>query len=456
MATTGKLNASSAPEAPTHSVERVSSAFQDAFQSGSDTKTQASVSYQDANRSVGSECVSPKVIISGDVTYDDPGTYGSQESGETVYITRGVAIPGSSMTDLTNSHVLSQMSWDRNDLRTAPKTTSRHSRFHNSRLSGRTACDSVALSLRALESIQSKVGEIDNWYVLEKPPIKEGSFGKIFRGVAKEQDDRAVAVKTVTFQSITSKQDQASFEFELHISRQLKHPNIVHLFDTIKDDGEGQCWYLVMELCNGGDLFDLIKANCGPGRFKEPVLARFIYQMLDGIKYCHHHCFCHRDIKPENYMLSEQGMGSTLKLIDFGLATAFEPGTIMTLRCGTLHYSAPEALRCKYTEKCDIWGIGVVFYMLCIGQWPFFDKNEMKLSQIIASGPDVFGEQNATQTAAFDRASGDKVAIKALIKDLLCPDVAKRPAAKDVLSENAWIAKARLLPLKGRGCCDIL
>jgi len=398
-----------------------------------------------------SECESPKVLVTSSVS-----------SGSTVYIGRGrdpassPLVHDASTLSLFQSHVPSQLSsYIENDLKTAARTTSLHSRYNrDTRSSGRAACDSVALSLRPLASIESKLGDIDSWYELETPPFKEGSFGKIFRARAKENNDRIVAVKTVAYESIVLAQDQASFEFELHVSRQLKHPSIVHLIDTIKDDG-GKCWHLVMELCKGGDLFDLIKANCGPGRFKEPVLARFVYQMLDGIKYCHHHCFCHRDIKPENYMLLEQGMGSPLKLIDFGLATAFEPGTMMTLRCGTLHYSAPEALRCKYTQSCDIWGIGVVFYMLCIGQWPFFDKNEHKLASIIGSGPDVFGEQNATQTAAFDRASGDKVAIKALLKELLCPDAAKRPSAKEILAQNEWIAKAKLLPLERQFCCDI-
>merc|ERR1719401_694535 len=115
-------------------------------------------------------------------------------------------------------------------------------------------------------------------------------------------------------------------------------------------------------------MFDLIKSNCGPGKIREPITARYVHQMLDGIKYCHHHSFCHRDIKPENYMLAEPGKASQLKLIDFGLATAFEVGTPLTLRCGTLHYTAPEVFRCRYNEKCDVWGIGIVFYMLCMGQ----------------------------------------------------------------------------------------
>lgn len=438
MATNGNLN-SSLPEVAIHSEadnDRVPSGYGE------------------------SECpTSPQVMTSGIINcVSDPVLRGSSQSTcSTVYVGRGVdRISGQSPH--SQSYALS--SYESNDLKTAAKTTSRHSRYYSDverRLSGKatdSATGSIALSLRPVHSIQSKNGSVENWYDVESPPIREGSFGKIFRAKRKEGDDEFVAVKTVAYESIVDAQDQASFEFELHVSRQLKHPNIVRIIDTIKDDG-GRCWHLVMELLSGGDLFDLLKANCGPGRFKEPVLARFIYQMLDGIKYCHHHHFCHRDIKPENYMLLAKGMDSPLKLIDFGLATAFESGTIMTLRCGTLHYSAPEALRCKYTEKCDIWSIGVVFYMLCIGQWPFFDKNEHKLASMIASGPDVFGEQNATQTAAFDRASGDKVAIKALLKELLCPDAAKRPSAKEILAQNRWIAKAKELPLESQCCCGV-
>merc|ERR550537_770650 len=113
--------------------------------------------------------------------------------------------------------------------------------------------------------------------------------------------------------------------------------------------------YLVMDLCTGGDLFDLIKQAWDKNTVvPEPTLARFATEMLDGIKYCHHHKFCHRDIKPENYMLKSLE-APTLQLIDFGLACECSEDTLMHLECGTPCHMAPEVIGRSYTQKCDIW-----------------------------------------------------------------------------------------------------
>lgn len=313
---------------------------------------------------------------------------------------------------------------------------------------------STPMPLRDRRSVQSKAGDVSDWYVIEEPPLREGSFGKVHRATTRETGELR-AIKTVAMSALGAT-DQELFYEELAISRQLDHPNIVRLYDAISD-GTGIQWYLVMDFCEGGDLFDLISDHGGPGKFKEPTIARFAFEMLDGIKYMHSHNFAHRDLKPENYMLLSSGESSSLKLIDFGLATAFTPGVPMTLQCGTLHYSAPEILRCKYTEKCDIWSVGVVFYMICAGRWPFFDQEERRLAQLIASGPDVFGYSHARNEAAWKKVRGDVKAIMDLIKELMNPDAASRPSARQVLASNTWIHKTRNMKPSGKckRCCAV-
>ena len=95
--------------------------------------------------------------------------------------------------------------------------------------------------------------------------------------------------------------------------------------------------------------------------------------MLSGILYMHSNNYAHRDLKPENYLLArdlpiEQ---THLKLIDFGMSRKFVPGQAMTTRVVTPYYVAPEVLAGKYDEKCDIWSLGVIFYILFCGSPPF-------------------------------------------------------------------------------------
>lgn len=97
--------------------------------------------------------------------------------------------------------------------------------------------------------------------------------------------------------------------------------------------------------------------------------------MLSAIYYCHEKNISHRDIKEDNIMVTKSGF---VKLIDFGLAQPLKKNEHKMHRvCGTLHYMAPELLEGQYTEKCDMWAIGVVLYrMLSEGQTPFHGLTE--------------------------------------------------------------------------------
>jgi calcium-dependent protein kinase len=86
-----------------------------------------------------------------------------------------------------------------------------------------------------------------------------------------------------------------------------------------------------------------------------------IKQVLSGIAYCHDKDVAHRDLKPENILISKS---KQIKIIDFGLSTRFYSLDRMNLNIGTLAYRAPEVFEMDYDEKCDMWSIGVILYML--------------------------------------------------------------------------------------------
>lgn len=113
---------------------------------------------------------------------------------------------------------------------------------------------------------------------------------------------------------------------EIDIMRQLDHPNIVRLFEVFQDEKR---FYLVTELCNGGELFDEITKR---SHFSEQDAATIIKQVLSAVGYCHSKSICHRDLKPENILLdssSKQNAGNMIKVIDFGASQRFDPAKKM-------------------------------------------------------------------------------------------------------------------------------
>jgi calcium-dependent protein kinase len=91
--------------------------------------------------------------------------------------------------------------------------------------------------------------------------------------------------------------------------------------------------------------------------------------VLQAIIYCHSNQICHRDLKPENILIETKGI---IKIIDFGTAVTIKPGDGLHNIYGTAYYIAPEIFGItSYNEKCDIWSLGVILYVLLTGEPPF-------------------------------------------------------------------------------------
>ncbi|XP_051991551.1 serine/threonine-protein kinase DCLK3-like [Xyrauchen texanus] len=212
---------------------------------------------------------------------------------------------------------------------------------------------------------------------------------------------------------------------EITLLRSLEHPRLIQLFRSHHTDKHV---YLLMELVNGGDLFDAISQS---GRFSETSAACMIRDISQALEYIHNKCIAHRDIKPENLLVQRHGNGSmNLKLADFGLAMVItEP--VFTV-CGTPTYVAPEILaEIGYGIAVDVWAMGVILFVLLSGFPPFCspDRNQEELFRLIQRGEVHF------LTPYWDNVSE---AAKALVRALLEVDPTRRLTASQTLQHD-WL-----------------
>jgi len=124
---------------------------------------------------------------------------------------------------------------------------------------------------------------------------------------------------------------------EIEIMSSIDHPNILKLYEYFETD---DCVYLVLHLCQAGDLFELV---CNSGRLNEKLAAKITFQILTAIKYLHHRKIVHRDLKLENFLLdSNDGNNCEIKLTDFGYSRHLDELVRLRDSVGTIFYAAPE------------------------------------------------------------------------------------------------------------------
>jgi calcium-dependent protein kinase len=107
------------------------------------------------------------------------------------------------------------------------------------------------------------------------------------------------------------------------------------------------------------------------------------------VAYCHANNICHRDLKPENCLLLTKDPNSPLKVIDFGLSCAYvdkDRKVDLTQTAGSPYYMAPEILSGHYTEKCDVWSLGVMLYIMLTGIPPFYGNTDPAIYNMIRKG----------------------------------------------------------------------
>jgi len=214
-------------------------------------------------------------------------------------------------------------------------------------------------------------------YELDRQPLGRGSYGEVW-GATHRQTGARRAVKSVD-KLIVAKTRGDFLRRELDILRQLDHPNVLRLYEAFED---ASAIYLVLELCEGGDLLERVATP--HEQMPEREAAMLLVQMLGAIQHLHLHGVVHRDVKPENFLFTKREPDrepgppevAPMKLIDFGLSRrlSFETGVMMTPKIGTTEYMAPEAYMGAVSEtqadRIDMWSIGVVLHTMLTGHFP--------------------------------------------------------------------------------------
>jgi len=226
-----------------------------------------------------------------------------------------------------------------------------------------------------LDDIIDNPGRIQEFYDLERHRMGEGSFGTVFKGVNKSTGfERAIKVMSKKY-----KKNLKGFHNEIHIMKNVDHPNIIKFYEAFQDK---KYIYVVMQLCKGKELFELIKKV---GHLSETQTGVLMSQIFRAITYMHAAGVCHRDLKTENFMLLRDDgpiEENTVNIIDFGLAAMYEtndagePLEALTCRVGSPYFIAPQVLAGSYDNRADVWSCGAVMYTMLCGYPPFYGESD--------------------------------------------------------------------------------
>ena len=249
-----------------------------------------------------------------------------------------------------------------------------------------------------------------------------GAFSVVKLGVNKASGE-TVAVKIVSKRKL-SEEDLRALWTEIEILDSLNHPHIVKLYEVFE---EGQEFYIVTELVQGGELFDRIVSK---SHYTEKECRDLIKVMLSTLKYMHANNVVHRDLKPENLLLMSDSDDTNIKIADFGFAKKISDLQPQEVACGTPGYVAPEILRGDlYGAEVDIWSLGVITYVLLAGYPPFYDDDTRKLFRKIKEARYYFHE---------DYWSGVSADAIDMIRKMICLDQRERWTAAQLL-HHPWM-----------------
>jgi len=283
--------------------------------------------------------------------------------------------------------------------------------------------DSSDLKIKASNFVSQHAGKLRDHYRIGKM-LGSGAFGEVRVCVHRESGAQR-AVKVLR-KAHMDEDEKRMFFNEINILKDLDHPNLLKMYEFFEDEKR---YYIVTDICKGGELFDEIVAR---GKFTERDASMLMKQVLSCINYCHQNHIVHRDLKPENILLEQNKEFDQIKIIDFGTSLVVEEGKKLDEKLGTPYYIAPEVLAKNYGPKCDIWSCGVITYIVLSGIPPFNGASDQEIMKKVKLGK--FSFSDPVWNGMSDKG-------KDFITQLLIKDQNKRPSAAEAL-QHPWIQQA--------------
>ena len=255
--------------------------------------------------------------------------------------------------------------------------------------------------------------------------LGNGSFGKVRLYRDRNYKELLFAIKTLKKEGIPSYHFNL-LKSEVTILSNLDHPNIVKYFGTFEDESY---IHIVMEYLKGHDLDKIIALKKYTG-FDEKNMCQIIHQLLKALSFIHSKNIIHRDIKPENILFSNKRNYSSLKLIDFGLATF---SNLDHKSVGTPFYMSPETIEGNSTPLSDMWSVGVILYQMITGKLPFQSEEKSNEDLYNKITNDDYNREYLDETDCSEEA-------KDFINKSLQKDIKLRLTTQEALN-HPWINK---------------
>ncbi|XP_061442672.1 myosin-IIIa isoform X2 [Rhineura floridana] len=267
----------------------------------------------------------------------------------------------------------------------------------------------------------------DTWGIIET--IGKGTYGKVFKVFNKKNGSKA-AVKILDPVHDIDEEIEAEYNILKALS---DHPNVVKFYGLYykKDVKDGDQLWLVLELCNGGSVTDLVKGFLKRGeRMSELIIAYILHEALMGLQHLHENKTIHRDIKGNNILLTTEG---GVKLVDFGVSAQLTSSRLRrNTSVGTPFWMAPEVIACEqqldssYDARCDAWSLGITAIELGDGDPPLADLHPMRALFKIPRNPPPTLRQPEIWSSEFND----------FISKCLTKDYEKRPTVSNLLQHD--------------------
>jgi serine/threonine-protein kinase OSR1/STK39 len=236
--------------------------------------------------------------------------------------------------------------------------------------------------------------------------------------------DELVAIKRIDLEARAIEID--TLRAEIAFWQSCDHANVVRYLGSFVNHS---VLHILMEFMNGGSCLDLLKNSYRKGIRKEAIIATILGAVLRALIYFHDHRRIHRDVKPGNILVNDRG---EVKIADFGIsANLVEQGQRKRARytvIGTPCYMAPEVLTPShgYTEKADIWSLGITAIELATGSAPYANLHPLDVVVKISTSPPPTLPENIHFSSAF----------REFVRLCLQTAPGKRPSAAELLESR--------------------